>query len=431
MNDAERDAWLREALRHAPDADALPPSGVSESILLKARAAARAGATPTRSDASRVAPASAFGRFWSWLARPPVAGAFASIMAATLVGLMWWDRPMDETLVPPPAPASVRRADAAPAPVTSPGIAAQREVARSPAPSVTDKAMPAQEAMREARVASTPPATTSAKLKSEPLAKEQAGPATRKSETPAPFPSAESQRPTSVAPPPIDAAKKDSRTEQRAATESSRSAAAANVAEADALGRGGVASGGGPAPDAATGRLSAPSAASAEALQRQRVADDERDKSVAGFAAEAPKPFRSAPAPTRAEGGSRSASPLATVLAAISADPSTWSRRTAGGDSFALDAGWRAWLSELDAAAAGRWRAFDAGATSGAAADGGERDGTTTTLRLVEGGGVAAVIRVEGTTVQVELPGGAGRWRATLSPDAADRLRTSAQRLAR
>ena len=39
MNDAERDAWLREALRHAPDSDALPPSGVSEAILLKARAA--------------------------------------------------------------------------------------------------------------------------------------------------------------------------------------------------------------------------------------------------------------------------------------------------------------------------------------------------------------------------------------------------------
>ena len=34
MNDAERDAWLREALRHAPDSDALPPSGVSEAILL-------------------------------------------------------------------------------------------------------------------------------------------------------------------------------------------------------------------------------------------------------------------------------------------------------------------------------------------------------------------------------------------------------------
>ena len=29
MNDAERDAWLREALRHAPDSDALPPRGVA------------------------------------------------------------------------------------------------------------------------------------------------------------------------------------------------------------------------------------------------------------------------------------------------------------------------------------------------------------------------------------------------------------------
>jgi hypothetical protein len=41
MNDAERDAWLREALRHAPDSQALPPQGVSDTILARARAATR------------------------------------------------------------------------------------------------------------------------------------------------------------------------------------------------------------------------------------------------------------------------------------------------------------------------------------------------------------------------------------------------------
>ena len=48
--------------------------------------------------------------FWMWLARPPVAAAFASVMAATLVGVMWWDRPLDETLpsATPPV-ASVRQ----------------------------------------------------------------------------------------------------------------------------------------------------------------------------------------------------------------------------------------------------------------------------------------------------------------------------------
>ena len=94
MSDSERDAWLREALRHAPDAAAAPPRDLSETILAQARAAARAGGAPART-ARRRTPVLAL---WDWLARPPVAAGFASIMAATLVGLMWWGRPMDETL---------------------------------------------------------------------------------------------------------------------------------------------------------------------------------------------------------------------------------------------------------------------------------------------------------------------------------------------
>jgi len=41
----EHDAWLREALRHAPDASASPPPSLREAILAEARAAARAGST--------------------------------------------------------------------------------------------------------------------------------------------------------------------------------------------------------------------------------------------------------------------------------------------------------------------------------------------------------------------------------------------------
>ena len=39
----EHDAWLREALRHAPDASASPPPSLSDAILAEARAAARSG----------------------------------------------------------------------------------------------------------------------------------------------------------------------------------------------------------------------------------------------------------------------------------------------------------------------------------------------------------------------------------------------------
>src|SRR5438046_5171871 len=42
--DSEHDAWLREALRHAPDAGVAPPPSVSEMILREAQAKARVGA---------------------------------------------------------------------------------------------------------------------------------------------------------------------------------------------------------------------------------------------------------------------------------------------------------------------------------------------------------------------------------------------------
>jgi hypothetical protein len=131
--------------------------------------------------------------------------------------------------------------------------------------------------------------------------------------------------------------------------------------------------------------------------------------------------------PARAGATVRTA-PLTPLLAAIAADPERWSRRTAKGDTVALDAGWRAWLAELDAAAAGRWRPLGGVA---AAADGAAARDETTTLRLVTAGRVAAVVSSDGTTVQVDAsPGtGAERWQATLSPDSAERLRTTARRL--
>jgi hypothetical protein len=56
MNDAERDAWLREALRHTPDSGALPPRDISEAILAEARVTARQ-AQATRPRGSRPAAA--------------------------------------------------------------------------------------------------------------------------------------------------------------------------------------------------------------------------------------------------------------------------------------------------------------------------------------------------------------------------------------
>jgi hypothetical protein len=129
------DPWLREALRHAPDADAGPPPKLNDTILRMGRAAVapRPAPAPPRPPtlAQRLLAA------WDWLARPPVAAGFASVMVATVVGVMWWGRPIEEAL--PPREASVPEAQA-PAPAV---------VAAAPAPAV--EAPPARTAEPDKR----------------------------------------------------------------------------------------------------------------------------------------------------------------------------------------------------------------------------------------------------------------------------------------
>ena len=155
-----------------------------------------------------------------------------------------------------------------------------------------------------------------------------------------------------------------------------------------------------------------------------------REKDAAGLASSAPFRVESERARPdtrlRADASARAVAP-ARVLAAIAAEPERWLRQTAGGDTVALDASWRAWLAELDAAAAGRWQLLSAAAPS---SDGAARDGSTT-LRLVNAGRVAAIVRLDGTRVQVDAAPstGADRWQATLLPAGAEQLRSTARRL--
>ncbi|HEY3634569.1 MAG TPA: hypothetical protein VGK95_05920, partial [Caldimonas sp.] len=177
MNDAERDAWLREALRHAPDSGALPPSALSEAILASARAATRSteGLPPRR--APHTGPKHPLAAFWDWLARPPVAAGFASVLAATLVGLMWWDRPIDEMLARRP---EVAREDAAPAapgaivrPLEGPAPSAAGTAERSAAAPV-EPAAPKQAATNEAATA-VPRDATDARRQRPSVSSDQAG----------------------------------------------------------------------------------------------------------------------------------------------------------------------------------------------------------------------------------------------------------------
>lgn len=130
-DDLPRDAWLREALRHAPDADAGPPPKLNETILRMGRAAVAprperkaSPAMPMPSAPSSGGLGQTLAAWWSWLARPPVAGGFAGLMVATVVGVMWWGRPLEEAL--PPREEAITAATAPAAPPATADVAAAK-----------------------------------------------------------------------------------------------------------------------------------------------------------------------------------------------------------------------------------------------------------------------------------------------------------------
>ncbi|HWH73241.1 MAG TPA: hypothetical protein VNV16_03145, partial [Methylibium sp.] len=100
-----RDAHLRAALRHAPDRALDPPAALSREILAAARAAVAPPPWPRRVRAKAAA-------LFDALRRPAAGAAFASLVLATVIGLMWRDGPPPEADAPPlrqAAPAAGRR----------------------------------------------------------------------------------------------------------------------------------------------------------------------------------------------------------------------------------------------------------------------------------------------------------------------------------
>ena len=150
----ERDAWLSLALRHAPDANADAPPALSETILREARSAvARPAATVTATApvTSRGDRSNWLVSAWDWLPRPPMAAGFGAVVAATLVGILWWDQPLDETLPRPPLPqaaAPQARTEAAPE-VLADARPGEREAAAVP-PGMAEAVPPPPEAQAAA-----------------------------------------------------------------------------------------------------------------------------------------------------------------------------------------------------------------------------------------------------------------------------------------
>ena len=344
-----RDAWLSEALRHAPDADAAPSVAVRETILRQARAAAA-------SSSPRASGSSAWQRFnavWSWLSGPRVAAGFASVMVATVVGLMWWGRPIDEALRPVEPPATVAAPAAAPAPVQTPSSEPPPSLPAPTAEAAHDLARaapqrPAPERKREA-VKSRGGTSNDARL--------EAAPAPRAAdETRALADAPATARDDKVAN--KDAKEIDAARERRAESEQAKAAAPALRS----------------APGAATGMLYAPAPAPAPAPTP----------------APAAAPVPTAPGAAALQSTQARPAPLAALLQALAeaaAETSPrWQWQREGAAERALTPELHAWLQRLDRAVAGRWSGVDPGQESAAAQAQG--------LRLLHDGGLRAIVRL-------------------------------------
>ena len=446
--DNERDAWLREALRHAPDATAAPPRGLSDAILREAYSAA----APARQVATRRRPWwQGLADFWASLGRGRMATSFAGVLAAVLVGLMWWDQPMDEAMPRPPAPSPTATTTAVPAPPaadlpraeTAPGGA---EAAREPR--ATLPAEPAAQTQRPAKVNNRLDAdSTQAQLKDAPKMKADTA-------APSAFPADEKarRRPSEEAAAPVLQGKSED-AQPLALRKAAAPTAAAPAPEAlarstdneaaptDALRQRDKALPPAPAPPPAFAPAFTPApaapAAPAPILNEAKEAKAEATREQRSSMRVAPASVTSAAMPPAASlfAGNAArqrldaavpAQPLRSLLERLAAEAPAWRRQAAGGGEMALDAAVRDWLASIDAAASG-WTVVEPTVADQRAAIGRVEESGRSEVRLLHDGRLAAVVRVEAGAVVIETQGeGPPRtWRAALPAERAARLRAS------
>jgi hypothetical protein len=206
-DEAPRDAWLRTALRHAPDADAAPPPKLEETILRMGRAAV----APREPHARPLPPPAAgggdsrFASLWAWLSRPPVAAGFAVVFLSTVLGVMWLGRPVEDAMMP------------------------REETAASLPPEARPAAQAAAE--REGEAAGLPEAARRAADTSTKVAIAPAEPPARKGGTPA-APAAVPPAPSAQATPAAPAAAKEAAARDATSAERREAAAARSPAAA-------------------------------------------------------------------------------------------------------------------------------------------------------------------------------------------------------
>ncbi len=362
-NDETPDAWLKGALLHAPDAQAAAPSALTHDILRESRLAlegiASTGSKPSAAKTQPTRRTHGLIAAWKHLTRPAVAAGFASVMVATLAGVLWWDKPLDER-GDPPMTTAVPMPTAAPMPQTAPAP----EVAQDKAVSLSGAdapAKPAAESTARAKLADTPRLEESrrqAKREStqvDTVVVEAAAPTPTPAPTPAPAPA--------------------------------------------------------PAPAAAADLASVARNESAALQGAQRAAT-----------AAAPAALSAAlPAPTVSALTTRSASPFSSLLAGVTTSPEQWRWQANDDEPQAVTPALQSWLRLLDQSAGSRWAT--GGLRGGSAADKAADTAVNSAalnLHLTSDTSSARIVLADNT---VTLQRGAALWTAVLAPQAAEALR--------
>ena len=429
--DSEHDAWLHEALRHAPDAQVAPPASVSELILREAQAKARSAAAPVPAP-----PESGFAAFWAWLARPSVAAGAAGVMVATLAGVMWWDRPFDDVRnepIPATAPAPEDKAaetsppiiadtmkSKTPGPVIAPAAGPPEQAAAQPEQAAKRAAGSAKEAARDAPPPPRPATTAPPKL--EAAAQARPFPATPTDRTPTGGTAAAADSPRdvavakSMAPPPAPAivaaappapspAPAPAMAAPPPATLSVSPAAAPALqrerAEAASLSGGIVAQ----RADSATSADARTAPAAAAAPRLTEAPSSQFSRQAAGNA----ELRKSA----NALGNAAPPSNIATLRQALAAEPRRWTWQRGGASPQPVNPRLRNWLAQADSAAGTGWHraplATPGGEQRDALASSASRE-----LRLLRDGKLVATLRLDGSMLRWESSATDGRAASAL-----------------
>jgi hypothetical protein len=401
-DDEAPDAWLKGALLHAPDAQADAPSALTHNILRESRLALEldesarvkslvAKPEPTRRSHWLIAA-------WNQLTRPAVAAGFASVMVATLAGVLWWDKPLDERGDPPMA-AAAPSPQAAPVPASAaplPSSAADAgRTAESVAQSVPNRRVVPEAAQDKAVSAARAEALAKPAAESTARAKLADAPRLEESRRQAKKESAQADTVVAEAAAPAPAPLASPAAAMPAPAPAPAAAVAAAPAPAPA-----------PAPEIASAKVSRDDSAAFASPPQNRSSAMQNAQRAAPSAAAAPATAGNAPTV-------RPAPPFFSLLVAVTASPEQWRWQADGGEPQAVTPALQSWLRLLDQSAGSRWVTADSPGGSAV-------DSAALSLRLTSDASSARIV-LAGNTVTLQR--GGALWTAVLAPQAAEALR--------